>query len=416
MRLLQSLIRRIISRGELTIIFPGGKQETFGTPEEGRRPVTVRFRDRKAIWQIVRNPRLGLGETYMDGSLIVDGDIYDLLDLITYNARWEKGGSARKAYRSRGRIRGAIGKFNWRARSKRNVAHHYDLGNRLYELFLDRELFYTCAFFTEPSNSIEEAQENKKARMVSKLDLQPGHRVLELGCGWGGLAIYMAKVADVTVLGITLSKEQLAYAQARAEEEGVADRVQFQLIDYRDLPEDGSFDRITSSGMMEHIGTPDYPTLFKKCRGLLRENGVLLLDFIGRMGKPGITDPWTAKYIFPGTYCPALSEVLRASEPVRMICHDIEHWPIHYAHTCRRWLERARENRDEIVALYDERFFRMWEFYLAGGIVMFENGGSTNYQLTYVRDRNAVPNDRDYMFHEEKRLRRSASSRAVAAA
>ena len=412
MRLMDALLRRIVKSGELTVVYPGGEQRAYGQVELGRSPVTMRFRDGRAIRRILRNPRLGIGEAYMDGGLTVDGDLHDLLDLITHNARWEKGGSARNAIRRRRKLFGRLNQVNWRARSKRNVAHHYDLGNRLYELTLDRDLFYTCGFFADPSDSIEDAQDNKKARMVAKLRLQPGHRVLELGCGWGGLAIYMAKTADVTVLGITLSEEQLAYARAKAEREGVADRVEFQLIDYRDLTEDGRFDRITCSGMMEHIGPPNYGTFFSKCRGLLSDRGVLLLDFIGRLGKRGTTDPWTTKYIFPGGYNPALSEVTAASEQMKLICNDIEQWPLHYAYTCRRWLERAREHRDEIVGLYDERFFRMWEFYLAGSITAFENGGSTNYQLQYVRERTAVPWNRDYMLEDHHSLRSQLPERS----
>ena len=413
MRLMDALLRRIVKSGELTVVYPDGEQRMFGQAEPGRSPVTIRFRDNKTIRGILRNPRLGIGEAYMDGGLTVDGDLHGLLDLVTQNARWEKGGSARKAIRRPFKLFGRLNQANWRARSRQNVAHHYDLGNRLYELFLDRDLFYTCGFFTDPSDSIEDAQDNKKARMVAKLRLQPGQRILELGCGWGGLATYMAKVADVTVLGITLSEEQLAYARAKAEREGVADRVEFRLIDYRDLPEDGSFDRITCSGMLEHIGPPDYATFFSKCRGLLNDRGILLLDFIGRMGKRGTTDPWTAKYIFPGGYNPALSEVTLASEGVKLICNDIEQWPLHYAYTCRRWLERSYEHRDEIVALYDERFFRMWEFYLAGSITAFENGGSTNYQLQYVKERTAVPWNRDYMLEDYVALRAQLSERSV---
>ena len=404
MGLMDSLIAKVIRSGELTVVFPSGESRTFGSPEPDCSPVTIRFRTKKAVRNVLQNPRLGIGEAYMDGDLVVEGDVYDFLDLVTRNARWEKAGAARRAIRRRGFIKGKLDQYNWRSRSKRNVVHHYNLGNRLYELFLDRELFYTCAFFSHDDETIEDAQERKKARMVSKLLLQPGQRILELGCGWGGLAIHLAKIADVTVLGVSLSEEQLAFARDRADREGVADRVQFQLIDYRDLPDDAAFDRITCSGMMEHIGPPNYGTFFQKCRSLLKEDGILLLDFIGRLGKPGTTDPWTAKYIFPGGYNPALSEVMAASERVRMICNDIEQWPIHYALTCRRWLERTRQNREEIIALYDERFFRMWEFYLAGSITAFENGGSTNYQLQYVRERTAVPRNRDYMVGQERQL------------
>ncbi len=405
MGLIERLASKVIRRGELTVTFPNGQTRTFGAPEPGGRKATVRVRDAKTLRRILRNPRLGVGEAYMDGGLTVDGDIYDFLDLVTFNARWERGGGARHAIRKRSKWKGKLDQFNWRSRSKRNVAHHYDIGNRLYELFLDRDLQYTCAYFTDPANSIEQAQDDKKAHMVAKLRLQPGQRVLDIGSGWGGLALYMHQVADVDVLGITLSQEQLVVARERAEAAGVSDRVKFVLMDYRDLPEDEKFDRVTAIGVIEHVGPPDFETFMGKIHNALNEDGIALVHFLGRLGKPGTTDPWTAKYIFPGGYNPSLSQVIKASEQVKLISADIEQLRMHYAHTCRRWLERTRANRDEIVQLYDERFFRMWEFYLAGSINAFENGGCCNYQIQYVRNRYALPTIRDYMVEAEKPLR-----------
>ena len=409
MSLIEKLIGRVIRQGELTVVMPGGERKTFGQPEPGGRSATIHLRDRKVIPRLMRNPRLAVGEAYMDGDLEVEGDVHDFLDLVTFNARWEKGGGARHAIRKRGIIRGKLDQLNWKARSKRNVAHHYDIGNELYELFLDRDLQYTCAYFTDPGNSIEQAQDDKKAHLVSKLRLEPGQKVLDIGSGWGGLALYMNQVADVDVLGITLSQEQLVVARQRASDAGVADRVRFELMDYRDLT--GSFDRITAIGVIEHVGPPDFDTFFNKCRDLLKEDGILLLHFLGRLGKPGTTDPWTAKYIFPGGYNPSLSQIIRASEQAKLISADIEQLRVHYAHTCRRWLEKTRAAKERIVEMYDERFFRMWEFYLAGSITAFENGGCCNYQIQYVRDRYAVPITRDYMIEQEL-VHRSELARA----
>lgn len=405
MAIVHSLIGRFVKQGELTVIYPNGETRTYGRPEPGGRKATIRIHGRRTIRRIIRNPRLGIGEAYMDGTLTVEGDVYDFLDLVIFNARWERGGSARHALNKGGKLKGKLDRLNWRARSKRNVAHHYDLGNRLYELFLDRDMQYTCAYFTDPDNELEQAQDDKKAHIVAKLRLKPGQRVLDIGSGWGGLALYMNRAADVDVLGITLSEEQLAYARRRASEAGVADRVKFALLDYRDLPENEQFDRVTAIGMLEHVGPPSFETFFAKLRRVLRPDGVALVHFLGRLGAPGVTDPWIAKYIFPGGYSPSLSEVIKASERVRLISTDIEQLRMHYGHTCRRWLQRLRSNRDEIVSLYDECFFRMWEYFLAGSITVFENGGCCNYQIQYVRDRYSLPITRDYMVEEEEPLR-----------
>jgi cyclopropane-fatty-acyl-phospholipid synthase len=288
-------------------------------------------------------------------------------------------------------------------RARRNVAHHYDLGDELYETFLDSDRQYSCAYFTSPDNELEQAQWEKKAHIASKLYLQPGQRVLDIGSGWGGLAIYLHQAAKVDVLGITLSEDQLRVARKRAEEAGVSDHVKFELIDYRVLQ--GEFDRIVSVGMFEHVGLEYYDEFFAACRRLLKRDGVMLLHTIGKFGISKKPDPFTDKWIFPGYHLPSLSQMCSASENAKLIVSDLETLRLHYAYTLRHWLDRVNENRAKIEAMYDARFFRMWEFYLAGGIVMFESGGGCNYQVQYIRDRRALPITRDYMMEAEKRLR-----------
>jgi cyclopropane-fatty-acyl-phospholipid synthase len=276
------------------------------------------------------------------------------------------------------------------------------LSDRLYDLFLDRDRQYSCAYFNSPDDGLDDAQTAKKAHIAAKLLLKPGQRVLDIGCGWGGMALYLHAQADVDVLGITLSDEQLAVARRRAEEAGVADRVKFELLDYRDVP--GPFDRIVSVGMFEHVGKAHYPEFFAHCRELLASDGVMLLHTIGRMGKPGAPNKWTDKYIFPGYYVPALSEMVEASEAARLITADVEMLRLHYGYTLKHWYDRVQARRAEVVALYDERFLRMWEFYLASTIVGFRHGGMINYQVQYIRDRRALPIARDYMAEEEAGL------------
>ena len=407
MALIGKLINRLLKAGTITIVQPDGSRETYGPG--GGKALTIRLTDRRVLMELMRSPRLGLGEAYMDGRLVIeDGSILDLLEMITGSNRWEDGGKGRKAF-GKGRfkwLKAAI-RRNKPQSSRRNVAHHYDIGNPLYELFLDDDLQYSCAYYTDPSNSLEQAQADKKAHIAAKLHLKPGQRVLDIGCGWGGTALYLNRVADVDVLGITLSENQLAIARKRAEEAGVADRVKFQLIDYRSL--DGQFDRIVSIGMFEHVGAAHYDEFFAKCRSLLKPDGVMLLHTIGRLGKTsGAPDPFTDKYIFPGYHIPSLSQMGASSEKVRLIVSDVEILRMHYAYTLREWLRRTIANRDKVVAMYDERFFRMWETYLAGGIVMFESGSGCNYQVQYVRDRHALPITRDYMAEAEERYRASA--------
>jgi cyclopropane-fatty-acyl-phospholipid synthase len=406
MWLLDKLLTQIIRDGELTVIDSDGSRRRYGKPHPGRAPITIRLTDSRAARDIARNPRLGAGEAYMDGRLVVDeGDVLDFIDLATWNSRWEKGGDARAAIDRgwSGKLKTIIGVINWQRQAKRNVAHHYDLSDRLYDLFLDSDRQYSCAYFTDPDNSLEQAQADKKAHIVAKLDLRPDHKVLDIGCGWGGMALYINAKTGAAVHGITLSEEQLKVAQRRAAEAGVADKVTFSLTDYRDV--EGRFDRIVSVGMFEHVGPPQYRTFFRKCRSLLTDDGVMLLHTIGRMGKPGATDAWTAKYIFPGGYNPALSQIVTALHGTKLIVSDIETLRLHYALTLMHWYRRTVAARDAIVALYDERFYRMWQFYLAGACCAFRNGGLVNYQIQLTRRRDALPITRDYMSVAETRLR-----------
>ncbi|MBC7496652.1 MAG: class I SAM-dependent methyltransferase [Sphingomonadaceae bacterium] len=410
MSLIGKLLGTLVKKGRMTLITADGKRESFG-PDADAKPITVRFTDRKLAFDIVRNPRLAFGEAYMDGRLIIEeGSILDLLELIVGANRWEFGGKGRKLM-SKGRMSevAALFRRNPAAKSQKNVAHHYDLSDDLYDLFLDPDRQYSCAYYTDPANSLEQAQADKKAHIAAKLDLKPGQRVLDIGCGWGGMALYLNRVAGVDVLGITLSKEQLKVARERAEAAGVADHVKFELIDYRSLT--GSFDRIVSVGMFEHVGAAHYDEFFATCHKLLKQDGVMLLHTIGKLGSAGSPDPFTNKWIFPGYHLPSLSQMNAASEKVRLIASDTEMLRVHYAYTLRAWLERCAARRPEIVAMYDERFYRMWEFYLAGGIVMFENGSACNFQVQYIRDRYALPITRDYMAEAEVRYRASELTR-----
>jgi len=402
--MIERLIDKLLQQGHLTLVTPDGKRSTYGPG--GGPSLTVRVTDRKTLFDIARNPRLAAGEAYMDGRLIIeDGTILDLMRLLVGANRWEDKTPGRGALNKGKKTWKALFRRNPAKASRRNVAHHYDIGNDLYRLFLDKDLQYSCAYFTDPANSLEQAQSDKKAHIAAKLYLKPGQRVLDIGCGWGGTALCLNRIADVDVLGVTLSEEQLKVARQRAEEAGVSDRVTFELVDYRSV--EGRFDRIVSIGMFEHVGAAHYDEFFAKCRSLLTDDGVMLLHTIGKFGKASTPDPFTDKYIFPGYHLPSLSQMSASSEPVRLITTDVETLRLHYAYTLRHWLKRTRAAKDKIVAMYDERFFRMWEFYLSGGIVAFESGAMCNYQIQYVRDRRALPITRDYMAEAEAKYRAS---------
>ena len=411
MKLFDRVINRLVTRGQLTIIYHDGRKVTAGTPDPAFPSLALKFRDARVPFDIMRDPRLGMAEAYIDGRVAIEGGgIMELVSLIRANNAWESGrsisdkGRLKRGFRA---VRQSLWRANHRSRSKRNVAHHYDLSGALYALFLDRDRQYSCAYWPDADNesgiSLEQAQEDKKAHIAAKLLLRPGMKVLDIGCGWGGMALYLHRTCGVDVTGITLSEEQLKVARQRAADAGVSDHVRFELIDYRDMT--GPFDRIVSVGMFEHVGTAHYRAFFNKCRQLLAPDGVMLIHTIGRVDGPGITDAFTQKYIFPGGYIPALSEMIGGSEGTRLMVTDVEVLRLHYGLTIREWYQRAMAHRADIIALYDERFFRLWTFYLAGAATVFEHGSMVNYQVQYVRDRRTLPITRDYMSDAESRLR-----------
>jgi len=416
MSLLDPLFARLIRKGQLTRIDTDGGSRTFGTPDPDFPDVTIRLHDRRVGLDILRKPTLGMAEAYMDGRVTIEaGDIWNLVSLFRANNPWESG----RSIETKGPVKRALkavskqfGRINDRAQARRNVKHHYDLSDRLYDLFLDRDRQYSCAYFTDPDNSLEQAQADKKAHIAAKLALRPGQKILDIGCGWGGMALYLHEKCGVDVLGVTLSEEQLKVARERAAAAGVADHVRFELIDYRDVgPALGApFDRIVSVGMFEHVGVGNYRDFFRNCHNLLTPDGVMLLHTIGRMGKAKKTDAFTRKYTFPGSHVPSLSQMMQASEPNKLMVTDVEVLRLHYGLTLRRWYDRTVAAREQIEALYDARFFRMWTLYLAGAAAGFDHGGTVNYQVQYARSRHALPITRDYMMQAETALRAASDS------
>ncbi len=408
MWVLDRLLQRVVRQGELIVVDHDGKEYRYGAPAEGKAPVKVRFNHKSASGHVVRHPQVGAAEVYMDGRMdVIEGDIRDLILLVHSNVPSGGGEESLKPKnplrRALETLAGKLDGINWRSKSRRNAEHTYNLTRRLYELFLDADRQYTCAYYLRPDDSLEQAQLDKKAHLAAKLHLKPGMKVLDIGCGWGGLALYLHKHYDVDVLGVALAPDQIAFCKERAEEAGVADRVKFELMDYRDVT--GSFDRIISVGLIEHLGQPHYPTFFEHTHRLLADDGVMVSHCCGRMGVPGTTDKFTRKYIFPGGYIPALSELVGHAEKNALIVSDVEAVRYHYALTLEEWYKRTVAARDEIVALYDERFYRMWLFYLAGAESSFIHGSLVNWQLQYVKKRDAIPMVRDYLFEEELRLR-----------
>jgi cyclopropane-fatty-acyl-phospholipid synthase len=375
-----------------------GQTCTFG--DGSRNPVAVRFTSAAAQHGVLLDPELRLGEAYMDGTLIIEqGSIADLLALLLTQERlgarnWALPRVGRYLFRR-------LQQFNLRSRSRSNVAHHYDLDGRLYSLFLDADQQYSCAYFAHPDLSLDDAQLAKKRHLAAKLQVTPGARVLDIGCGWGGLALYLAEIAGALVTGITLSQEQYQRAKGRALERG-RQNVTFELMDYRDVG--GRFDRIVSVGMFEHVGVGFYDAFFNKCAKLLADDGIALLHSIGRSSPPGITNPWIAKYIFPGGYIPALSEILPVIERNGLIVTDVEVLQLHYAETLKAWRERFLAHRDEVLRLYDQGFVRMWEFYLASSEMAFRRGDMVVFQIQMAKQKGILPATRDYIAREETRL------------
>ena len=401
--LLDRFLARAVRQGRLGVVFADGSARTYGEPAPGFPEIVLRFTDDSVPRDILLDPRLGAAEAYIDGRLLIEeGDVMGLVTLLRANNPWDRGGdigTPSTLKRLVNRASFAAEQINTRVGSKRNVAHHYDIGNDLYALMLDAEHWqYSCAYWGEGITTLAEAQKAKLAHIARKLALSPGHEVLDIGCGWGGMAIHLAKHHGVRVTGITLSEEQAALARERVAAAGVADKVTIQLEDYRDTAASGRrFDRIVSVGMFEHVGRAQFETFFAAAARMLADDGVMLLHTIGRMGQPGMTDAFTRKYIFPGGYIPALSETLAASEKFRLIATDIETLRLHYARTIRCWYANCLAHRDTITAMYDEKFFRMWTFYLAGAATVFEHGGMCNYQIQYARSRHALPITRDYL-------------------
>jgi cyclopropane-fatty-acyl-phospholipid synthase len=400
-RLLRTFLKQVVQRGTLEVETASGSRFTVGDGTGS--PLAIRLADSGAAGQLILHPALAFGELFMDGRLVVtQGSIYDVLSLATSNLKLrEPHGVAKVRTRLRTALR-HLHQRNSERRAERNVAHHYDLDGRLYDLFLDPDSQYSCAYFERPSQSLTEAQLAKKRHIAAKLLIEPGQRVLDIGCGWGGLALYLAEHCGADVTGVTLSKEQLGIAAGRARERGLGSRAEFRLQDYRAVSE--TFDRIVSVGMFEHVGVGYYGAFFDKTAELLADDGVMLLHSIGRMDGPGACNPWIAKYIFPGGYAPALSEVLPAIERAGLCVTDIEILRLHYAGTLRAWRERFLARREEAKALYDVRFCRMWEFYLAACECAFRHCGLMVFQIQLAKRHDAVPLTRDYIAAREAAL------------
>jgi cyclopropane-fatty-acyl-phospholipid synthase len=395
---LQALLKRLIKVGHLSVRLPDGRLQTYG---DGTGTEVVVRVNARAARLIAMGPDPGLGEAFMDGDAVLErGDIWDLLEIAGRNQAnaepHRKGPVARLVLGLQRRLQ----QWNDLKAAKANSAHHYDLSVELYRRFLDPDLQYTCAYFPRPDMTLEEAQAAKKAHIAAKLRLAPGMRVLEIGCGWGGLALELAGRYGVEVLGISLSQEQLAIARQRAEAAGLSGRVRFEYRDYRDVT--GPFDRIVSVGMFEAVGVNYFPAFFGKLRALLSDDGLAVIHSIGRRTPPGLTSPWTRKYIFPGGYIPALSETLAAIEEQELWVTDIEVLRLHYGETLRHWRARFNAEREAITQLYDERFCRMWEYYLASAELAFRYGTQMNFQLQLARRVDAVPITRDYMIDAER--------------
>jgi cyclopropane-fatty-acyl-phospholipid synthase len=400
--MLDQLFASIIKRGTLTLATAGGRRASFGS---GSPEIVMRLHDRSAYYEMALNPELKLGELYMENRLTVEnGDIADLLDLLMYNLSLVRPGGIMGMVRRWRRMTRRWRQRNHSARARRNVAHHYDLSDQLYDIFLDRDRQYSCAYFSSPGETLEEAQIGKKRHIAAKLFLdKPGLSVLDIGSGWGGLALDLARDCGAKVLGVTLSQEQIAVARQRAQATSLTERCRFELVDYRAL--NGAFDRVVSVGMFEHVGVPYYPAFFDKMRSLLKDDGVALLHFIGRSDGPGVTNPWTAKYIFPGGYTPALSEVIPVIENAGLIVTDVEVLRLHYAETLKEWRRRFMSQWKTAAELYDERFCRMWEFYLAGAEMGFRREGLVVFQIQLAKQIETLPITRDYMFEGERTMR-----------
>lgn len=401
-RLLEIFLKRIVRFGSITFRTASGYE--FKTGDGRGTDLTLIFYDQAAQIRLMRNPALTLGELYMDGELGIEGgDVYDLLVCALRNAdTMEMSSILRLADRMRYLMRG-IKQYNTARNSRQNVAHHYDLDGRLYSLFLDPDMQYSCAYFEQPGDSLEKAQLAKKRHIAAKLGVEPDHTVLDIGCGWGGMGLYLASVCGARVTGVTLSSEQLAVAQKRATLQNLHRQTEFRLEDYRSIEE--KFDRVVSVGMLEHVGANFLESYFKQVAAVMKDDGVAMIHTIGRTDGPGATNPWIAKYIFPGGYIPALSELSAAVEKAGLLITDVEILRLHYAETLKHWRDRFLDRREEAKILYDEKFCRMWEFYLAGSEASFRLGQNVVFQFQLARKVDSVPLTRNYIAEREEKLR-----------
>ncbi len=396
-------MKRVIRRGALTITDADGRTHEFGDGTGPRQ--AIKFHDKGVETALMRHPELTFGETYMQGRwTVTEGSLIGLLILFMNNMKVEHPSRLRLALRKWLR---PITQHNTQSAARKNATHHYDVGNDIYRLFLDEDWQYSCAYFYQPDITLEEAQLAKKRHIAAKMLLEPGQKVLDIGCGWGGMGLYLADNANVDVVGITLADNQAARANERA---AGRSNVTFRIQDYRNVAE--RFDRIVSVGMFEHVGVGYYDEYFRNCARLLKDDGVMLLHSIGRTDMPGSTNPFIAKYIFPGGYIPALSEVIPAIERAGLIVTDVEILRLHYAETLKHWRERFMAQRDKVVEIMDEAFLRMWEFYLAGSEASFRVGDMMVFQIQLTKDAFAVPLTRDYIPTAERALAARDSGRA----
>lgn len=397
MLLLNFFLKKLIKTGRLTCISANGTSYEYGDKDSELR-ATIRLHTRWLPWRLFLLPELALGEAYMDGTLTLEeGTLYDFINLVTGNIGWKPDNRLNANNAKLKRLKNYYGQLNSRARSKKLVAHHYDIKANVYESFLDEDLQYTCAYYTEDNTEkdLERAQRDKTRLITQKLLAKPEHRILDIGCGWGGPAVLMHQLTGAHVTGVTLSQEQLVAATSRAEREGATDGVDFRLQDYRDIPD--KFDRITVVGMMEHVGLPQYKPFFQKIYDTLEEDGIAVVHTIGRADGPGITDAWTKKYIFPNSYAPSLSEIVKAVEQTGFYICDIEVLRTHYAETIAEWRRRFDRQKEWIVRDYDESFFRMFEYYLVISEFAFRNIGHVIFQIQLAKKEDAVPVTRSYL-------------------
>jgi cyclopropane-fatty-acyl-phospholipid synthase len=405
---LSHMLKSFVRSGTLKVIDAEGHVHTFaGRPGPS---ATMQINDPALYRNLFFGPELAAGEAYMDGRLSFPGSsLREFLTLFSVNRLSLGSYPLQKALRRVSRVVRGFQQANPVGKAQANVAHHYDLGNDFYRLFLDRSMQYSCAYFLDDSETLEEAQRNKLRLLAAKLILKPGLRVLDIGSGWGGLALYLAAMEQVEVLGVTLSKEQYELANARARRAGVAHRVRFELRDYRDLT--AKFDRIVSVGMFEHVGVRHYGEFFAKVNDLMTDDGLMMLHSIGHMSPPGTASPWLRKYIFPGAYSPALSEVFTPVEQNSLWVTDLEFLRMHYAKTLAHWNQRFEAHRARIEAMYDERFARMWEFYLVSAEMMFRTGSQLVFHMQLAKKRDAAPLVRDYITDQQRHYKLLESER-----